>query len=148
MRFDIGLFGFMPPFQFESFPPRATTLIFLWSIRVLNEAVIDHSPSTYMFVLDLAATDSTSPSSPHLRAPLPTLPLSQVRLQYWCPSSILPLYNKTNITDVWLIPVLHLGTASAAGESVVYHSVPAILITLICAHSLSFRPLVLPNAAV
>lgn len=29
-----------------------------------------------------------------------------------------------------------------------YPSVPAILITPICAHSLSFRPLVLPDAAV
>jgi NAD+ kinase len=29
-----------------------------------------------------------------------------------------------------------------------YPSVPAILITPICAHSLSFRPMVLPDAAV
>ena len=36
----------------------------------------------------------------------------------------------------------------AAGGSMVHPSVPAILLTPICAHTLSFRPLVLPDASV
>ena len=36
----------------------------------------------------------------------------------------------------------------AAGGPVVYPSVPAILLTPVCAHSLSFRPMLLPDTAV
>ena len=36
----------------------------------------------------------------------------------------------------------------AAGGSMVHPSVPAILLTPICAHTLSFRPLVLPDASI
>lgn len=36
----------------------------------------------------------------------------------------------------------------SAGGSIVYPSVPAILLTPVCAHSLSFRPILLPDSAV
>jgi NAD+ kinase len=36
----------------------------------------------------------------------------------------------------------------SAGGSIVYPSVPAILVTPVCAHSLSFRPMILPDSAI
>lgn len=139
--------------------------------HVLNEAVIDRGPSPYLSALDLECDSQylTTVQGDGVIIATPTGSTAYslaggLEMQL---SSYLNYYNYS-YTDVfhaivpsslhssidWWYYLCHpkfellLPSSYAAGGSMVHPSVPAILLTPICAHSLSFRPLLLPDSSV
>lgn len=142
------------------------------SLLVLNEVVIDRGPSPYLSNIDLyldgklitsvqgdgaldcldccrgsfASGESSAwevgraarPARLASVAGRPTLPLAGVSGSgsTW---SFLPLAGLIVST-----PTGSTAYAVAAGASMIHPSVPAIMVTPICPHSLSFRPIVVP----
>lgn len=138
MCFDFGSLGFLAPFKYNDFEKeidlvlsgltKLTLRMRLECSVYRNQILID----TYN-VLNEAVID---------RGPSPFL--SAIDLD--CDDSYL-----TTVQGDGLIIATPTGSTAyslAAGGSMVHPSVPAILITPICAHSLSFRPVLLPDSAV
>ncbi|XP_053775946.1 NAD kinase isoform X1 [Desmodus rotundus] len=164
MAFHLGSLGFLTPFNFENFQTQVTQVIQgnaavvlrsrlkvkvvkelrgkktaspngvsengvlasdrdteagkqVMQYQVLNEVVIDRGPSSYLSNVDV-----------YLDGHLITTVQGDA-----CPSGV-----------IVSTPTGSTAYAAAAGASMIHPNVPAIMITPICPHSLSFRPIVVP----
>ncbi|XP_068394804.1 NAD kinase isoform X3 [Eschrichtius robustus] len=155
MAFHLGSLGFLTPFNFENFQSQVTQVIqgnaavvlrsrlkvrvvkelrgkkvavpngisengvlaAALDAEVLNEVVIDRGPSSYLSNVDV-----------YLDGHLITTVQGDA-----CPAGV-----------IVSTPTGSTAYAAAAGASMIHPNVPAIMITPICPHSLSFRPIVVP----
>lgn len=129
-------------------------------VQVLNEVVVDRGPSSYLSNVDLYLDGRLITSvqgdgkicyslvSCHVTL-LPWLVTAQsyrhrgdllyVQIkQIWSPPSLPPA------GVIVSTPTGSTAYAAAAGASMIHPNVPAIMVTPICPHSLSFRPIVVP----
>ncbi|XP_062386518.1 NAD kinase b isoform X1 [Sardina pilchardus] len=88
-------------------------------LQVLNEVVVDRGPSSYLSNVDLYL-DGRLITSVQGDDPC-------------CPTGV-----------IVSTPTGSTAYAAAAGASMIHPNVPAIMVTPICPHSLSFRPIVVP----
>lgn len=102
------------------------------NILVLNEVVIDRGPSPYLSNIDLFL-DGKHITSVQGDGETLIVSLKAMRLNLF---AVLGLIVST--------PTGSTAYAVAAGASMIHPSVPAIMVTPICPHSLSFRPIVVP----
>ncbi|XP_047992127.1 NAD kinase-like isoform X1 [Leguminivora glycinivorella] len=138
MAFHLGSLGFLTPFEFNNFQDQvmnvleghaALTLRSRLQCVVLRKSKKDNEGRKCILVLNEVVVD---------RGPSPYL------------SNIDLFLDNKHITSVQgdgLIVSTPTGStayAVAAGASMIHPSVPAIMVTPICPHSLSFRPIVVP----
>ncbi|XP_076472644.1 NAD kinase-like [Babylonia areolata] len=163
IAFNMGSLGFLTPFPFTSFRERIGHLLkgqVPLSLRYRLKCVLqDQSDDTGQPSSSSSSTATTS-SPMHLRHQDSTshistyvLVLNEVVIDRG-PSSFLcnlDLYIEghlvTSVLGDGLIICTPTGSTAysvAAGSSMIHPSVPCILLTPICPHSLSFRPIVVP----
>lgn len=160
MAFHLGSLGFLTPFQFHNFNEQVTNVLeghAALTLRSRLRCIIVRKPNsiktthTESFVEtssynDSSSSGSTKPSTNILvlnevvidRGPSPYL--SNIDL-------FLDGKHITSVQGDGLIVSTPTGStayAVAAGASMIHPSVPAIMVTPICPHSLSFRPIVVP----
>ncbi|XP_063091360.1 NAD kinase isoform X2 [Cavia porcellus] len=160
MAFHLGSLGFLTPFTFESFQSQLTQVI------EGNAAVVLRSRLKVRVVKEprtkkLAEHNGLGESGNGL--PSPQLEGGKQALQYQVLNEVVidrgPSSYLSNV-DVYLdghlittvqgdgvivsTPTGSTAYAAAAGASMIHPNVPAIMITPICPHSLSFRPIVVP----
>jgi NAD+ kinase len=140
MCIDFGSLGFLSPFNMEEFQSEITRLVkestLLLTMRMRLECAIhraDGSPAGSFAALNEVLID---------RGPSPFL--SNVDL--FCAKQYLTTVQGDGI--IIATPTGSTAYSLAAGGSMLHPSIPAILVTPICPHTLSFRPLVLPDSAV
>ncbi|CAH0563626.1 unnamed protein product [Brassicogethes aeneus] len=145
MAFHLGSLGFLTPFRFDNFEEQvnnvleghaALTLRSRLRCIVIKKGEKQHGddkktarPPTNLLVLNEVVVD---------RGPSPYL--SNIDL-------FLDGKHVTSVQGDGLIVSTPTGStayAVAAGASMIHPSVPAIMVTPICPHSLSFRPIVVP----
>ncbi|XP_073977560.1 NAD kinase-like isoform X8 [Rhodnius prolixus] len=139
MAFHLGSLGFLTPFQFDNFQEQVTNVLEghaaltlrsrLRCIIVRKNEESAKKPPTNLLVLNEVVVD---------RGPSPYL--SNIDL-------FLDGKHITSVQGDGLIVSTPTGStayAVAAGASMIHPSVPAIMVTPICPHSLSFRPIVVP----
>uniref|UniRef100_A0A8B9LQY1 NAD(+) kinase n=1 Tax=Astyanax mexicanus TaxID=7994 RepID=A0A8B9LQY1_ASTMX len=143
MAFHLGSLGFLTPFNFDTYQSQVTQVI------EGNAAIILRSRLKVKVLLLCFFLFLNSPSLP----PISSQVLNEVVVDRG-PSSYLS--NVDLFLDGHLIttvqgdgvivstPTGSTAYAVAAGASMIHPNVPAILITPICPHSLSFRPIVVP----
>eukprot|EP00871_Galdieria_phlegrea_P004388 jgi/Galph1/4950/GphlegSOOS_G3666.1 len=135
--FNLGSFGFLTPFDFDSFEAEIAAMIegreSLLSLRmrllctllrkgypnkqfqILNEVVVDRGASPYLCNLDC-----------------------------FCDNKYITAVQADGI--IMSTPTGSTAYSMSAGGSMMHPSVPAILFTPICPHSLSFRPIIFPDS--
>jgi len=166
MAFHLGSLGFLTPFEFENFEQQVThvleghaalTLRSRLRCIVMKKSNKDESSSENGSNKKVAnLTTKSGPMKFHLGGATPTtnlLVLNEVVIDRG-PSpylSNIDLYLDgkliTSVQGDGLIVSTPTGStayAVAAGASMIHPSVPAIMVTPICPHSLSFRPIVVP----
>ncbi|KAH0953211.1 hypothetical protein HN011_009357, partial [Eciton burchellii] len=140
MAFHLGSLGFLTPFEFDNFQEQVTNVLeghaaltlrsrLSCSITRKNQEGQTAENSTTLLVLNEVVVD---------RGPSPYL--SNIDL-------FIEGKHVTSVQGDGLIVSTPTGStayAVAAGASMIHPSVPAIMITPICPHSLSFRPIVVP----
>ncbi|XP_011161167.1 NAD kinase isoform X3 [Solenopsis invicta] len=140
MAFHLGSLGFLTPFEFDNFQEQVTNVLegnaaltLRSRLRCLitrkNDDNRPAQPPTNHLVLNEVVVD---------RGPSPYL--SNIDL-------FIDGKHVTSVQGDGLIVSTPTGStayAVAAGASMIHPSVPAIMITPICPHSLSFRPIVVP----
>ncbi|XP_026321705.1 NAD kinase-like isoform X2 [Hyposmocoma kahamanoa] len=141
MAFHLGSLGFLTPFEFNNFQDQvmnvleghaALTLRSRLQCVVLRKSIDENNDKkkpTTILVLNEVVVD---------RGPSPYL--SNIDL-------FLDGKHITSVQGDGLIVSTPTGStayAVAAGASMIHPSVPAIMVTPICPHSLSFRPIVVP----
>lgn len=160
MAFHLGSLGFLTPFQFQNFNEQVTNVLeghAALTLRSRLRCIIVRKPnssskSSAEAIAETSSYDSNSSSS----GPKPStniLVLNEVVIDRG-PSPYLSnidlFLDGKHITSVQgdgLIVSTPTGStayAVAAGASMIHPSVPAIMVTPICPHSLSFRPIVVP----
>ena len=138
MCFNFGSLGFLAPFHWEDFEREVTNALegpVLLTLRMKLECNLwknGELAGTYHVLNEVVIDRGTSPF----------LSLIDVEIdrQYL-----------TTVQGDGIILATPTGSTAyslAAGGSMVHPSVPAILLTPICAHTLSFRPLLLPDSSV
>ncbi|XP_062962258.1 NAD kinase isoform X1 [Cynocephalus volans] len=160
MAFHLGSLGFLTPFNFENFQDQVTQVI------EGNAAVVLRSRLKVRVVKELRGRKTTvhnglgesSVPAPGLHAEV-----GKRAVQYQVLNEVVidrgPSSYLSNV-DVYLdghlittvqgdgvivsTPTGSTAYAAAAGASMIHPNVPAIMITPICPHSLSFRPIVVP----
>ncbi|XP_043280730.1 NAD kinase-like isoform X3 [Venturia canescens] len=140
MAFHLGSLGFLTPFEFDNFQEQVTNVLeghaaltlrsrLCCTIKRKGEERQSSKPSIDHLVLNEVVVD---------RGPSPYL--SNIDL-------FIDGKHVTSVQGDGLIVSTPTGStayAVAAGASMIHPSVPAIMITPICPHSLSFRPIVVP----
>ncbi|RXG67741.1 NAD kinase [Armadillidium vulgare] len=141
MAFHLGSLGFLTPFKFDNFQEQVTNVLeghAALTLRSRLRCIIlkkeedgkkDVSPPTNLLVLNEVVID---------RGPSPYL--SNIDL-YLDGKRITSVQGDGLIVST---PTGSTAYAVAAGASMIHPSVPAIMVTPICPHSLSFRPIVVP----
>ncbi|KAI5749151.1 hypothetical protein M8J76_004998 [Diaphorina citri] len=141
MAFHLGSLGFLTPFEFENFEDQVTNVLEGHAALTLRsrlrciimrkneETAKDAKPPTNILVLNEVVID---------RGPSPYL--SNIDL-YLDGKLITSVQGDGLIVST---PTGSTAYAVAAGASMIHPSVPAIMVTPICPHSLSFRPIVVP----
>lgn len=138
MCFNFGSLGFLAPFAAEDFEEEVEQALrgpVLLTLRMKLECTLWKSgefAGTY-HVLNEIVID---------RGPSPFLSMIDVE----CDGQYLTTVQGDGI--IVATPTGSTAYSLAAGGSMVHPSVPAILVTPICAHTLSFRPLLLPDSSV
>lgn len=137
ISFNLGSLGFLTPFQFEDFRAEIRALLngfcnLSLRMRLQCEIVSNGKTQKEFQVLNEVVVDRGS--SPYLS-----------NLDCFCDGK----YITTVQADGVIMSTATGSTAysMSAGGSMVHPSVPAILFTPICPHSLSFRPIVFPDSA-
>ncbi|CAH2092747.1 unnamed protein product [Euphydryas editha] len=141
MAFHLGSLGFLTPFEFNNFQD-----------QVLN-VLEGHAALTLRSRLQCVVLRKTTEDGKEKKKPTTILVLNEVVVDRG-PSpylSNIDLYldgkHITSVQGDGLIVSTPTGStayAVAAGASMIHPSVPAIMVTPICPHSLSFRPIVVP----
>jgi NAD+ kinase len=137
MAFHLGSLGFLTPFQFDNFQEQLTNVLeghAALTLRSRLRCVIlrkndNVKPPTNLLVLNEVVID---------RGPSPYLS----NIDLFLDGKLI-----TSVQGDGLIVSTPTGStayAVAAGASMIHPSVPAIMVTPICPHSLSFRPIVVP----
>lgn len=103
------------------------------NILVLNEVVIDRGPSPYLSNIDLFLDGK------HITSVQGD---GEYQHAYYMKVSCHNFFNLLGL--IVSTPTGSTAYAVAAGASMIHPSVPAIMVTPICPHSLSFRPIVVP----
>merc|ERR1719195_1648573 len=144
MAFHLGSLGFLTPFKFEDFESQVTHVLEGHAALTLRSR---------LRCIVMKKTENSTNSSNSVEPNTNLLVLNEVVIDRG-PSpylSNIDLYlDGTLITSVQgdgLIVSTPTGStayAVAAGASMIHPSVPAIMVTPICPHSLSFRPIVVP----
>ncbi|XP_006871834.1 PREDICTED: NAD kinase [Chrysochloris asiatica] len=158
MAFHLGSLGFLTPFNFENFQSQVTQVI------EGNAAIILRSRLKVRVVKELRGKKAASPNGVRENGSLaPDTELGKQVMQYQVLNEVVidrgPSSYLSNV-DVYLdghlittvqgdgvivsTPTGSTAYAAAAGASMIHPNVPAIMITPICPHSLSFRPIVVP----
>ncbi|XP_050347969.1 NAD kinase-like isoform X8 [Nymphalis io] len=141
MAFHLGSLGFLTPFEFNNFQD-----------QVMN-VLEGHAALTLRSRLQCVVLRKTTEDGKEKKKPTTILVLNEVVVDRG-PSPYLSnidlFLDGKHITSVQgdgLIVSTPTGStayAVAAGASMIHPSVPAIMVTPICPHSLSFRPIVVP----
>jgi len=140
MAFHLGSLGFLTPFKFDDFESQVTHVLEGHAALTLRsrlrcilmkkeEEEKNLKPSTNQLVLNEVVID---------RGPSPYL--SNIDL-YLDGKLITSVQGDGLIVST---PTGSTAYAVAAGASMIHPSVPAVMVTPICPHSLSFRPIVVP----
>jgi len=141
MAFHLGSLGFLTPFKFEDFEAQVTHVLEGHAALTLRsrlrcilmkkeeEEETSAKPNTNQLVLNEVVID---------RGPSPYL--SNIDL-YLDGKLITSVQGDGLIVST---PTGSTAYAVAAGASMIHPSVPAVMVTPICPHSLSFRPIVVP----
>ncbi|XP_063612088.1 NAD kinase-like isoform X2 [Penaeus indicus] len=141
MAFHLGSLGFLTPFKFDNFQDQVTNVLeghAALTLRSRLRCIILRKdqetgkggcPPTNLLVLNEVVID---------RGPSPYL--SNIDL-YLDGKRITSVQGDGLIVST---PTGSTAYAVAAGASMIHPSVPAIMVTPICPHSLSFRPIVVP----
>ncbi|XP_024086447.1 NAD kinase-like isoform X4 [Cimex lectularius] len=139
MAFHLGSLGFLTPFRFDNFQEQVTNVLeghAALTLRSRLRCIIVRKneddikkPPTNLLVLNEVVVD---------RGPSPYL--SNIDL-YLDGKLITSVQGDGLIVST---PTGSTAYAVAAGASMIHPSVPAIMVTPICPHSLSFRPIVVP----
>ncbi|RWS31796.1 hypothetical protein B4U80_06474 [Leptotrombidium deliense] len=142
MAFHLGSLGFLTPFEFSNFEERVT------SVLEGHAALTLRSRLRCIIVRKNENTNITEKSAKPCHLVLNEVVLDRGPSSYL--SNIDLFIDGKYITTVQgdgLIVSTPTGStayAVAAGASMIHPSVPAIMVTPICPHSLSFRPIVVP----
>ncbi|XP_063243275.1 NAD kinase-like isoform X5 [Bacillus rossius redtenbacheri] len=141
MAFHLGSLGFLTPFEFDNFQEQVTNVL------------EGHAALTLRSRLRCIIMRKNEETGRSTKAPTNLLVLNEVVIDRG-PSPYLSnidlFLDGKHITSVQgdgLIVSTPTGStayAVAAGASMIHPSVPAIMVTPICPHSLSFRPIVVP----
>ncbi|KAJ8984343.1 hypothetical protein NQ317_012564 [Molorchus minor] len=144
MAFHLGSLGFLTPFRFDNFQEQ------------VNNVLEGHAALTLrsrLRCIVMKKNDPNNKSNDMPNTPTNLLVLNEVVVDRG-PSpylSNIDLYldgkHITSVQGDGLIVSTPTGStayAVAAGASMIHPSVPAIMVTPICPHSLSFRPIVVP----
>ncbi|XP_007943704.1 NAD kinase [Orycteropus afer afer] len=158
MAFHLGSLGFLTPFNFENFQSQVTQVI------EGNAAIILRSRLKVRVVKELRGKKAAAPNGVRENGTLaPDTDVGKQVMQYQVLNEVVidrgPSSYLSNV-DVYLdghlittvqgdgvivsTPTGSTAYAAAAGASMIHPNVPAIMITPICPHSLSFRPIVVP----
>lgn len=161
MAFHLGSLGFLTPFQFHNFHEQVTNVLeghAALTLRSRLRCILVRKPNSNKsqsesFAETSSYHDSSSSSSSGQKPSTNILVLNEVVIDRG-PSPYLSnidlFLDGKHITSVQgdgLIVSTPTGStayAVAAGASMIHPSVPAIMVTPICPHSLSFRPIVVP----
>ncbi|XP_075406241.1 NAD kinase isoform X2 [Tenrec ecaudatus] len=158
MAFHLGSLGFLTPFNFENFQSQVTQVI------EGNAAIVLRSRLKVRVVKELRGQKPAASNGVGENGSLaPDTELGKQVMQYQVLNEVVidrgPSSYLSNV-DVYLdghlittvqgdgvivsTPTGSTAYAAAAGASMIHPNVPAIMITPICPHSLSFRPIVVP----
>ncbi|KAG5678301.1 hypothetical protein PVAND_007988 [Polypedilum vanderplanki] len=167
MAFHLGSLGFLTPFQFQNFQEQVTNVLeghAALTLRsrlrciIVRKSIKDHKSDSdrndsSSAEYDCSGSNSISSSNCNTLPSTNILVLNEVVIDRG-PSPYLSnidlFLDGRHITSVQgdgLIissPSGSTAYALAAGASMIHPSVPAIMVTPICPHSLSFRPIVVP----
>lgn len=137
LSFNLGSLGFLTPFDFKDFGSNMASVFSgqcLLSLRMrLTCSVLRDGEVVKEFdVLNEVVVDRGA--SPYLS-----------NLDCFCDGKLITTVQADGI--IMSTPTGSTAYSMSAGGSMVHPSVPAILFTPICPHSLSFRPIVFPDAA-
>ncbi|XP_058837575.1 NAD kinase-like isoform X1 [Topomyia yanbarensis] len=147
MAFHLGSLGFLTPFQFNNFQEQVTNVLeghAALTLRSRLRCIIVRKDKTEQEISTFRSSQDPTTN---------ILVLNEVVIDRGLSSylSNIDLFldgkHITSVQGDGLIVSTPTGStaySAAAGASMIHPSVPAILVTPICPHSLSFRPIVLP----
>ncbi|KAK9745430.1 ATP-NAD kinase N-terminal domain [Popillia japonica] len=152
MAFHLGSLGFLTPFQFDNFQEQVTNVL------EGNAALTLRSRLRCIVMKKGDSNKSTSKEDKSRKPPTNLLVLNEVvvdrgpspflsNIDLFLDDLFLDGKHITSVQGDGLIVSTPTGStayAVAAGASMIHPSVPAIMVTPICPHSLSFRPIVVP----
>ncbi|KAL4221624.1 hypothetical protein ACF0H5_019881 [Mactra antiquata] len=151
MAFHQGSLGFLTPFSFENFESQVAQVLdgnASLLLRYRLKCVICKEDSELGKVSRIKNIDSSSPCGKSQILVLNEVVVDRGSSSFICN---IDLYvedrHVTSVQGDGLIistPTGSTAYAVAAGASMIHPNVPAIMITPICPHSLSFRPIVVP----
>lgn len=137
ISFNLGSLGFLTPFQYEDFKAEIREVLkgncnLSLRMRLTCGIVRDDRIQQEFEVLNEVVVDRGA--SPYL-----------CNLDCFCDGKYITTVQADGI--IMSTPTGSTAYSMSAGGSMVHPSVPAILFTPICPHSLSFRPIVFPDSA-